>query len=81
LDELPPFVFDVYDVDSALIGKDDLDFMGRCLVRVEDASYIELDEDGTNDNGKPPEPKWHPVYFKQGGPESGKLLVSFVIAA
>ena len=56
LDELPPFVFDCYDIDVALIGSDDRDYMGRCLINVHDASYIELDEEGTNDNGKPPEP-------------------------
>ena len=72
LDTLPPFVIDVYDVDEALIGEDTQDFMGRCLVKVvpddEDddnaAALLELDDDGKLDTGKPPKPKWHPVYFK-----------------
>ena len=55
--------------------------MGRCLINVHDSSYIELDEEGTNDNGKPPEPKWHKFYYKQGGAPCGEILVSFVIAA
>lgn len=64
LDELPPFVIDCYDIDATLIGSDDMDYMGRCLINVHDSSYIELDEDGTNDNGKPPEPKWHNFHYK-----------------
>ena len=81
LDELPPFVFDCYDIDKNVLTSDDRDYMGRCLINVHDAAYIELDEEGSNDTGKPPEPKWHKFYYKQGGAPCGEILVSFVIAA
>ena len=64
-----------------MLSSDDRDYMGRCLINVEDAAYIELDEEGSNDTGKPPEPKWHKFYYKQGGAPCGEILVSFVIAA
>ena len=71
---------DVYDVDRNLLD-DSYDFMGRCLINIEDSAYIEIGEDGKGDNGKPPEPKWHEVFFKQGAPSAGKILCSFVITA
>ena len=40
LDSLPPFIFDVYDVDEKLIGADEYDFMGRCLIETKDASIL-----------------------------------------
>ena len=67
-------------MDKNLLTSDDMDYMGRCLINVFDSSYIELDDSGSNDTGKPPEPKWHDFYFKQGGEPAGKVLVSFVIA-
>ena len=57
-------------MDDGLIEKS-YDFMGRCLINIEDSAYLEIDENGKGDNGKPPEPKWHPVYFKQGAPAAG----------
>ena len=68
-------------MDKALIGSDDMDYMGRCLIPVKDAAYVELDpeKDTANDN-KPPKPTWHDFYFKQGGAPAGKVLVSYIIA-
>jgi hypothetical protein len=36
-------VIDCYDVDKALIGSDDMDYMGRCIINIEDAAYIAID--------------------------------------
>ena len=43
-EDLPPFVFDVYDVDKAFIGDDDTDYMGRCIVRLEDTAHKRITE-------------------------------------
>ena len=74
-------MIDCYDVDKALIGSDDMDYMGRCIINIEDAAYIAIDpeKDAANDN-KPPEPKWHDFYYSQGGAAAGKVLLSFIIA-
>ena len=29
---LPPFIFDIYDIDKKIIGSDTRDYMGRCVV-------------------------------------------------
>ena len=29
---LPPFIFDVYDIDKKFVGADDRDYIGRCVV-------------------------------------------------
>ena len=29
---LPPFIFDIYDVDKKFIGEDTRDYIGRCVV-------------------------------------------------
>ena len=44
-EELPPFVFDVYDVDRKLIGKDDRDYLGRCIVNLKDIAHKYIVED------------------------------------
>jgi len=78
-EEMPPFVFDVYDFDDNVLV-DTQDFMARCVIPVEESSHIIVSKEAGNDNGKPPEPKWHKCYFKQGGAPCGEILVSFVIA-
>lgn len=37
-DTLPPFMFDVYDVDKNLIKSDSRDYMGRCVVDINDVA-------------------------------------------
>ena len=129
LEELPPFVIDCYDSDKSTFSSDSRDFMGRCLIDINEieyeldpetgktkldpetrkpiskyeldlqtglpkidpetgekiparkCSFIEIDEEGTNDDGRPQKPKWHKFYYKQGGPPCGEVLVSFKIAA
>jgi hypothetical protein len=56
LDELPPFVLDLYDKDS--LGDD---FIGRSIITRADASL-------TEDGAVVPDPRWHPVRVKQGAP-------------
>ena len=36
---LPPFIFDVYDVDKKIIGSDTWDFMGRCVVQPDECAF------------------------------------------
>ena len=43
-EDLPPFVFDVYDVDKALIGKDDRDYLGRAIVDLKDIAHSHIIE-------------------------------------
>jgi len=42
--ELPPFVIDVYDIDTHLIGSDSMDYMCRSIIPVSEASLQILDE-------------------------------------
>lgn len=78
-EELPPFVFDIYDVDECLIGKPDTDYLGRCIVKIDETSHMYIDEDTDSVDMKPLVPKWHSIRYKQGAPECGKILCSFVI--
>jgi hypothetical protein len=38
IEELPPFVIDVYDIDKHMIGSDSLDFMCRSIIPVSEAA-------------------------------------------
>ena len=78
-DEIPPFVIDVYDVDKNFLKSDSYDYMCRCVIPLQEASYTYLKEK-SDDHGKSPEPKWHKCYYKQGSAPSGEILVAFVIA-
>lgn len=71
VDEMPPFVFDIYDKDFGPLDGDD--FICRAIIPISDASYSIKDEI--------PKPKWHPCRLKKGAPECGELLVSFSIVA
>ena len=70
-EDLPPFVFDVYDVDTKLFGSDDTDYLGRCIVPLADTAHKRVNEDTDSVDLKPETPKWHPIRFKQGAPECG----------
>jgi hypothetical protein len=65
---MPPFLFDVYDWDMGPMGDD---FIARCLININEASYSENDEI--------PRPKWHPCRLKPGSPACGEVLCSFSI--
>ena len=66
---LPPFIFDIYDVDKNLIKSDTRDYMGRCVVDIDDVAkkYIcekvteETQGGDTARGGKPANPD-EPVY-------------------
>lgn len=68
VDDMPPFVLDVWDYDPGPVGDD---FICRCLVPIKDAAFSEGDEI--------PKPKWHPCRLKPGAPNCGEILVSFSI--
>lgn len=66
IDEMPPFILDVYDWDT--LGDD---YIARCLIPVKDAAYSENDEI--------PRPKWHECKLSSNSPKCGDILVSFSI--
>jgi len=41
---LPPFIFDIYDVDKKFIGDDTYDYIGRCVVHEKDCAYLHITE-------------------------------------
>lgn len=68
-EELPPFLFDIYDEDDGVGSSDD--FLGRATIKAEDAA-VSIDS-------SIPDPKWHPVRVSPGAPQCGEVLVSFSI--
>ena len=61
---LPPFIFDVYDVDHKFIGSDTRDYMGRCIMHVDECAFKMISEaEDTGVDLKPPVPKWHPIRY------------------
>ena len=77
--DLPPFILDVYDVDKKFIGDDELDYIGRCVINLEDAAYKKISEDTDSENLKPEVPKWHPIRYDVNSPKCGEILVSFIL--
>lgn len=43
-ENLPPLIFDVYDIDSALIGSPNRDYMGRAVIDLEKSSHKHITE-------------------------------------
>ena len=41
INELPPIIIDCFDEDEALIGKGGSDYLARCLIMVDEATYSE----------------------------------------
>lgn len=78
LDQLPPFILDVFDRDKHLIG-DSADFLGRAIVNYQD-SDIEDCRGGKQLQGIP-KPKWHPIRAGNNPnmPTCGYVLASFAI--
>ena len=66
VEELPPFILDVYDWDTL-----SNDFIARCLIPIKDCAYSEDDVI--------PRPKWHPMKLTPSSPNCGEILVSFSI--
>ena len=80
-EDFPPFIFDVYDVDKAFMGKDTRDYLGRAVIQLKDSSYKTVDEMTDSEDLKPDVPKWHPIRYAAGMPASGEILVSFLFCA
>ena len=78
-EELPPFIFDVYDVDKKIIGSDDTDYLGRCIIDLKDAAHKYVNEETDTKDLRPEIPKWHPIRYAKGSPKCGEILVSFII--
>lgn len=76
--ELPPFIFDVYDVDKTLIGKDDMDYIGRACITIKPEDLLTITEDEDSVNLKPLVPKWYPIRYEVGSPKAGEILCSFI---
>lgn len=76
---LPPFIFDVYDVDKCFVGADDRDFIGRAYIDLEDSAHKKITQAEDSEDLRPEIPKWHPLRFQKGGPKQGEILVSFII--
>ena len=75
---LPPFIFDIYDVDKKFIGEDTRDYIGRCVVKAEDCAYLNITEETDSVDLRPPIPKWHPIKYSQDSAKAGEILVSFI---
>lgn len=67
-EDLPPFIFDVYDIDATLIGKDDRDYLGRAVINLSEAAHKHINEDNDTVDLKPVVPKWHPIRYAAGHP-------------
>ena len=78
-EDLPPFIFDVYDVDKNILTTDDRDYIGRCIVDLNDAAFKKISEDEDSVDLKPETPKWHPIRYAAGQPKCGEILVSFIL--
>ena len=49
---LPPFILDVYDVDKNIIKSDDRDYMGRCVVNIDDVAKKHVCERATEETNQ-----------------------------
>ncbi len=87
IEDLPPFILDVYDKDFGICDGDD--FIGRCMIPINECAYrTNEDEEMRKSMSKeeweiwinePERPKWHPVRVSKDAPPSGEVLVSFAI--
>ncbi len=69
LEDMPPFILDVYDKDFVPLDPDD--YIGRTVIPISEAAYSE--------DSVIPRPKWYPCHMKVGAPACGELLASFSI--
>ena len=78
-EDLPPFIFDIYDIDPVLIGKPDRDYIGRAVIELNESSHKYITDETDTVDLKPEVPKWHPIHYAAGQPKSGEILVSFIV--
>ena len=55
-EDLPPFIFDVYDIDATLIGEADRDYIGRAVINLEESSHKHINEDNDTVDLRPEVP-------------------------
>lgn len=72
VEELPPVIVDVFDMDESITGNT-TDFICRALLYVQNLEH--------SDGDTIPTPVWHDLFFKKGGPACGQILLSFAIVA
>jgi len=77
VDELPAFIFDVYDYDG-LNPLDADDFIARAVIPIRDEVTGEINI-SYSENDEIPRPKWHPMRLHAKAPPCGEVLVSFSI--
>jgi hypothetical protein len=70
IEDLPPFILDIWDYDPGPLGND---FICRALIPLSEAAISEGDDI--------PKPKWHPCRLKPGAPAQGEILVSFAVVS
>ena len=71
IEEMPPIVLNVWDKDYGIV--DTNDFIGRAVIRLNDAAH--------SNNDDIPEPRWHKVRmsFNEDEEPMGEILVSFSV--
>jgi len=75
IDELPPFILDVYDHDDGITDSDD--FLARAIIRVKD--NIEESEGSYSTGNEVFRPRWHDLKLTPNSPKEGEILVSFSV--
>lgn len=73
VEELPPVIVDVFDMDENLVGSNSTDFICRATLFVQHLNY--------SDGDTIPTPEWHNLYYKKGGVACGQILLSFAVTA
>jgi hypothetical protein len=72
LHDMPPIIIDCFDMDICTIGKNELDFLARAVLRPSDFEPYST-------GNAVPTPRWYPMSYKKGDPMSGEILMSFAI--
>ena len=81
-DDAPPIILNLLDQDTGLLDATD-DFLGRAVIKLEDAAVADLTALGRQGIEKPPRPKWHYIRagFHESLPACGEVLCSFALLA
>jgi hypothetical protein len=72
LQDMPPIIVDLYDMDMCTIGKNDVEFLARTVLGP-------VDIDPYSEGDGVPTPRWYPLAYKKGGPKTGEILMSFAL--
>ena len=82
IDTAPPIILEVWDEDKEFLDNTD-DFLGRAVIKLEDASAIFKFDESDSSLESPPYPKWHKLRMgsKETDLECGEILCSFFITS